>query len=432
MPDSSPSSPRLRIFLLTLLPASITAVLVYGTGVDVPYWDQWVLVQHLQQIAEGTWPWTELWRPHNEHRLFFPQLIMLSLAELTRWDIRVELVLNGLLAFGILASTAWLIRQTLGSRGFWLLPLVSLLIFNPSQWENWLWGWQIQIFLNVFMVVLGTALLIEAQRPGRLIAAMVCGVIATFSFANGLLFWILALPAVARGPGRRRRLPIWIGVSSAVFAIFFFGYEPSQNPPFWQQGPARTLKLLGGYLSIYLSTPVLGFHGHLALYGGFALLVASALILGRDLLREPVEWLLGKRLPWLQLAGYAIGSATLTAVGRLHLSLGQALTSRYITISSLFWLAFLGLFALRESGPPRSAAGRRTLVAMLVTLLVIHGTYGAIRMEATGRERAEARRALLKDPTNPAALSVLYPDPQLAGTWALTLERLRLGPYRDR
>jgi hypothetical protein len=61
---------------------------VYAFGVDVPWADDWcVRPKILSHYAQGTLTWAELWRNHNEHRIFFPELVMLGLGILAHGNV---------------------------------------------------------------------------------------------------------------------------------------------------------------------------------------------------------------------------------------------------------------------------------------------------------------------------------------------------------
>ncbi|MEM8931944.1 MAG: hypothetical protein AAGE94_12270 [Acidobacteriota bacterium] len=410
---------------LVAAPPLALAGLVATTGVDLAYWDQWALVPHLEALADGRLRLADLWTQHNEHRLLVPQLVMVALAWLTDWNVHAELAMNLVLALGLLGVLTILVRKTIETPPTWLLPLLSLLLFSPGQWENWAWGWQIQIFANVLAVAATLTLLVDADRPTRFAAALVCAVIATFSFANGLLIWGLGLPLVARdGRARWPRTILWILAALAVAALYFHGLGVTDRPSFFDDGVPRTLKLFGGYLAIYLGAPLLGFHGHVAMYGGFLLLVAVAVFGLVETRREGLGWLLGPRLPWLLLAGYAVASALLTAYGRLYLGLGQALTSRYVTLSTCLWIGVAGLLALAGQRPWI----RRLALAALVPLAIQWGV-GAERLHTIGEERRAIRAAIVDG--RPVDLGTIYPDPEVVEERLATLRRLGLGPFRD-
>jgi hypothetical protein len=428
------SAGRRWVVALTCLPPVALAVAVYAWGVDLPYWDQWALVPYLDAIAHGHWPLGDLWRQHNEHRLYFPQLLMLALAQLSSWNIRWELAMNVVLATGIFLALVALLRQTADGDGrpWWTWPLLSLMVFSPSQWENWVWGWQLQIFLCVLAVASGLALLArDADRPRRWLPAALCGVVASYSFANGLLFWFLALPLVALPPRRRAwRLLAWSALAAITFGVYFHGFGFLPHDALDWTSP-RTWKLFGGYVALYLGAPLYAFRHPLALYGGFVTLVAATCWLAwacrhswNDATRR------SRFLPWLLLASWAATSAVLTATGRLHLGLGQALTSRYVTISGLFWVALLGAWTVARPWFTDTARSReRAVVLALAAALLVNAVHGARFLRAQHGERAPIREALRGGEAK-IGLVHLYPDPDVARERLLTLQRLEMSLYR--
>ena len=76
----------------------------------------------------------------------------------------------------------------------WAVPAISLIVFSVSQYQNWLWGWQIQMLLALFSVVAGLVLLANGMFSwGKFVVSALLGIIATYSFANGGLFWPIGL-----------------------------------------------------------------------------------------------------------------------------------------------------------------------------------------------------------------------------------------------
>ena len=66
--------------ILALLPLAFLIWVVVQYAVVVPYLDQWELVPLLEKTYHGELTFHDLWAQHNEHRLIFPQIIMLLLA----------------------------------------------------------------------------------------------------------------------------------------------------------------------------------------------------------------------------------------------------------------------------------------------------------------------------------------------------------------
>lgn len=180
-------------WVLILIPPSFILILVNKYGVDFPYWDQWKFVPLLIKAHYGELTFSDLWAQHLEHRILFPRIIMLLLAYITNWNIMYELYLSVILAGLILWFLYLLLRLTVGNYiPSWLPIVMSFLTFSTIQYENWMWGWQIQIFLNVLCIVI--AILSVSRFPGNLkgiAIAIVFSFIASFSFNNGLLIWII-------------------------------------------------------------------------------------------------------------------------------------------------------------------------------------------------------------------------------------------------
>jgi hypothetical protein len=127
---------------LTVAPFLVVVVLLLRYAVNVPYLDQWDLVPLVDKAYTGRLSLAELWAPHNEHRIFFPQLIMVGLARLTHWNIGYELGVNLVLAMGLFAILVWQIRSTARTltlrEWYQVLPAVSLVVFSTSEasWRN--------------------------------------------------------------------------------------------------------------------------------------------------------------------------------------------------------------------------------------------------------------------------------------------------------
>jgi hypothetical protein len=161
--------------------------------VDVPYMDQWAFARFLR-LAENDRLTVATWLDqHNEHRILFPRIIMYALARWTEWDIRAEIYCNAVLGILIGACAVWHVTRAgraLNQRNLILcLPLVSALLFSLLQWENWFWGWQMQILLSVLAVwVAAIGLALSSGGLAWFFVAIAAGIVASFSFANGMAF----------------------------------------------------------------------------------------------------------------------------------------------------------------------------------------------------------------------------------------------------
>lgn len=333
-------------------PAALVLALILRYGVNLPYWDQWALLDALVALREGTVRWDYLFAQHNEHRMPFTKAIMLATALATGWNVRADLIVSFLVSLGTLGVIWALMKPTLDRlgalTGFCAALAMSALLFSLEQWENWLWGWQVQWFLTVLALVSAVACAtwsLTAERPLPLVAASaVAATIGQFTLASGVLIWVLVLLILFLHRERRWIVPAWIACAAVSCLLYFAGYHRPPHHP----SPLLALEmpeLTVTYIAMYLSGPLGREATTAASIGGwisfaFVLFALIAAIRFRDDL--------GKVAHWVALGAFAIGNAALTAVGRVGFGIEQALMNRYVTIALLLPVAtlMLGLLAL--------------------------------------------------------------------------------------
>jgi hypothetical protein len=330
----------LHIFL-TFAPLVYLITLIVRYKVDIPVWDQWQFVPLLEKSFQGTLSLRDFWAQHNEHRLLFPRIIMLILARLSGWNISYELATNLLLAFGLFVALAYQTKSTLRSIGYvgtnWLIPITSLVVFSLVQLDNWLWGWQIQIFLNVLAVIVGIILLATpAFKWSRFLTALFLGVVATFSFANGLCYWPIGLLILFSVPNSKKTsVVLWTVAGLAVISLYFYNYHrPPHHPPLWAalEQPMKYVSYVFSYLGAFVANS--GIIGAF-IAGSFGLLAWGCMILLLIRRRFGLQAL----IPYVGFSLYSMFSALVTGIARAGFGSVQAITSRYTTISYLLWFS---------------------------------------------------------------------------------------------
>lgn len=404
-------SQRCRLaWVAAAIPFLALAVSVYLWGVDLPYWDQWMVVPLIEKLMEGRLEFGDLWHQHGDHRVFFPRLLMVAMARVTSWNIRWELAaIIAAAAILFLVVVRWLQASCRPSAASWIAaPAVSLLVFNLSQWENWTWGLQLVVLTNVVTVAGGLRLLARgADRLPDFLLAAALGTVATYSFANGIFFWPLALPLVAR-PGRNRwpRIMAWIVTAVVVVALFFYRYS-------LPLGGSRLELLLekipeaAAYVLVFLGAPVAPYDGKLAAAAGVLGCGAFAWFVVR-LVRVRNPWA-ERAVPWIMFAGYGIASAALAAAGRLEHGLGTAMSSRYIAFANFFWLGLLALALVLPADSEGKAfrAPVRIAAAAVAVSLVAGSIWGGVLIHQQYLDRTRVRTQLLEDRFLPDLLSVV-------------------------
>lgn len=413
-----------------LVPPLLLACMVLAWGVDVPFWDQWDLLPDVVAARAGTLEPADLWRQHSAHRIPVPKAVMLALAQASGWDVRWEMGLEVVLAAALLVLLLHLARRTLADGPAWIrLPpvaaLLSLLVFNPNQWQAWTWGIQLVAFLNLLGLLVAVCALAEEgpPRPGRLAVAALGCVAATLSFASGLLSWLAVVPQVASGGGRRwLRLAGWSAATAVTWWVYLAGYHgPGHHPT----GVLETPRLALYYLLAFVGSPAAGWTGRWAIPVGLGVLAGLLWIVLR-LARDGRLVDRRRTLPWLALALYVLLTAGLTVAGRLHEGVGQALSSRYITTINLLWAALVVLAAGTVSvASSRGRTAWRVVAGATAAMLLAAGVTGTRHFAVDAALRSDAARRLASGA--PATeLTALYPDADRLAARLELLHRTRL------
>ena len=337
---------------------------------DVPVSDDWDIVPLLQKQAAQTLNWQDLWEPYAEHRIPFGRLGTLSQARLTDWNLPLHCFVNVLMCAAIVVPIGYILRQLARENGDlrlsrFLLIASAWIILSLNGWIDYFWAWQFTLLLSILAFVTGIALL-SPLTFGRAAIAILCGIISTGSYGNGLLFWLLAPLIILVGrPLDLRR--VGAAAAFALIGIVVIGTAMSGVP-----APAgakseilQHLGLLTLYVLNFLGTPLAPPAYFLAVAAGA---VGVLLFLGLGLL------LYRHRTPALvqfaALGAYAILSAGAAGVGRMHLGFAQGSDARYYHIAMMLWIANLVLLhrALRLH-PRQMKVGAPAILALAAIMV---------------------------------------------------------------
>lgn len=461
---------------LAFTPAIVPLWLITQYGVDFPFWDQWMpdIAGMFIRAHQHTLSLADLASQHNEHRILLPRIIYLGLGLLTQWSIRAELISSWLIVCCSSLVLLWLMitsevatgapgegRRYTGHTVF-LWGVANLLLFAPSQWENWLYGIGLTNFLPAFFVILLVAVLAGGDSNGRRLglAIAIC-VAATFSSGSGFLSWPVALLMIVRFSPRvevRARLAavgVVIGSMALCAAIYSIGYSsPSHsgsNPYLFAplQSVQYFLVFLGNafaYTTPYDATFVSGAFGAFILlaFMGAGAYYVWLLSDGRsaDQARRCI-------LPWLCLGFYAVGNAVIASAARTGLGPSQALASRYVSFSLFLPLSVIVLltklcessFSIKELSSQWHAQHidrviRHLPVVAITALLIFYfEAYKSVlvHVKLSNSSQLEARTAVLLSrilPNDPKLGLAISPVP--AGFIEQAIQLDALGYLRPR
>jgi hypothetical protein len=432
-------------YILPIVLAAIPLVYLIWTShrlfVDVPIGDQWEMVERFDKFFSGTLTLNDVWRQHNEHRPMFPIIYMIGLGAVTGWNTGAEIASSVVMAIATFLLVTWrliVLRRSEPAWQRWVVPFASLVFFSTVQWENWIQGWQLGVFMCVLFSVLGFRLLSAMEprtfRSGVYLAgALVAGVIATYSFGSGIAYWVAGFAALSLNRSQRSvpRLLLWILVAGATTASYLYDYRPGAHSMLenFQSLPALVRFLT--YIPQYLGGPVGAVHD------------AAAFVVGAGVLAAYV-WLVVALWPQRHTSEFmfpatmglnTVGIATITALGRAFE--GFPTSSRYTTMAVPMWLAVMLLFALaltRHAGVARWIGARlvpaRSLVACLCLLTILTGIRPLFWAQIHHDVRAAALLPLIRGDELPK-LARLYAN---SGEEVLrrreVLKRLRLSVFR--
>lgn len=360
-------------WLLALVPLWM----IWQFGSPLPVFDDWDFVFYLHTFAERGELTTYLPWQANESRPIIPRLIALPVDRMFHGDLRARMVIVWLLMCG----TAWLLWK-LGRNlapSNWQGPallLANAFLFSPVQSENWVWGNQV-MFLMPLPCLAG--ILYFLCRPARasalhIGAAFVLATIATWSFASGILCWLVLLTCLWL---RRLGMPaLLVGVALflANVAMYFGNFGAVQRDSLYVfRHPVDAIRFL---LSLLGSPLALGHEIAAPLLG--AVIIAALAFAAWRQRHNTAAW------PFLILAVYSMVAMAIIASGRLEIGLSQAFASRYTTVAVL---AYVALVWLAAATIPQSAG--RWAAAVLGLFLSLH----AFQWDASVRAAEVSHRA---------------------------------------
>jgi hypothetical protein len=337
----------------------------------LPWWDMWdYWVWYLKPHPA---PLLNLFAQHNEHRIAVARLFFLADQGFFQGRAIFIFVSIFLIQFChaiLLWRLAYLAHPHRKTLSVFLGSAALLCLFSAEQYTNFTWSFQIQ-FVVVYFAVTGalTSLLVfarlcdegaatnESRRWFWLGIAILVGIIATYSMANGLLVWpvLLLLALWFRLPRPVKGVLLLVGV--AMWTLYLWGYK----------SPPQTSSIRDGFhnlpQSFVFAMCVLG-----SPLNDFVFEIDRIFSMGGEqwqLVWTAAAGLIGftaSALLWivfgrnrrdtsradaviLHLLLFLVATTALIGLGRSNAPLRDALHSRYTTVGLLFWFCIFFLCA---------------------------------------------------------------------------------------
>jgi hypothetical protein len=317
---------------------------VYQYGVNVPLLDDWDAVALVGKLRNGSISFKDLFALHNEHRIFFPNLVMLVNGAYFSFNMKLQMYLSAVLWIFL----CWLLVANFPdvSKGrlAYSALIVPFILLNVKQSQNFLWGFQITFVSALVLPIISFYLLRgEAGRQigsVRFTAAILLGIVASFSCLHGLFVWPAGLLLLS---GQRKYLTYWVAVGIIVWFSYFYGYQsPSHHPSVTLAVTSPVASLM--FLACLVGNLVAGSDYYALFLGAIFLGLFSAL-----LFVAPEGGRTAENAFWRATALFSLTALSAITVGRIGLGLDTAFSSRYVTFSALFLVAVLALGVLAAS-----------------------------------------------------------------------------------
>lgn len=259
------------------------------SGVDLTSWSGW------QEIVR-LWP-----TKHSEHVVALPFAVYWPVAIWADFDSRWITGLT-LLAF---ALQVWVLRRHLVFHPL-LAALVALVVFAPSHYMEFLWGWQLTITLSITLPMLGLVQLSQtaddtspASKFARdLVVGLLLILAGTLSSAGGFFGFAAGLVLLGLQPMSLRRREVAMVTTVIVAVVVYFTLMSTRNTD-WSFGMRDVWYVLTTVGAGLWGSPVglTEFSLDFRSAGGLFLLVAVGFCFGRSVITKqwrtlalPLSW----------------------------------------------------------------------------------------------------------------------------------------------
>jgi len=418
------------ILIGVFLPCFLAVCFVRTNGLNVPIWDEWEFVPLLSAFLKGK-PWIHsLLSFHNEHRMILPRLVFLALAVITKWNVVTEMYVN-LLFIGILLIAIWrFLKETNGP--LLLMVPISWLLFSLQQWENLLWGWQVAFSMMLVAAILSIFCLNRVhQNSYYTIPALISGAFASFSFMGGLCIWPAGLLQLLMMGAKKSILFVWFMGGGLTLWSYFLGYrQPAETPDvlIFLKNPVDFME----YILAYLGSSVSGDSVRQSIvYGALVVLLFLSAVAFQRLRMKRWE----NVVPWVTVGFFSLLCGGIIGIGRLGYGIDQALSSRYVSLSSLFFISAMILFVFTLVDVSPRGKDIMIIVLLVITMILCSGfisSYLSGVREGYYRKLfiGQFSRSLyhLENPDD-NELKMIYWDVKVLKDRAAILQNLRIGPY---
>lgn len=358
-------------FLPSIIMAIIGLLFVKRFAVNMPLADDWVFIDLICRMKNGSLTIIDLFKQHNEHRLILSNLIFIVNNFIKPWNLINIMYLN--IVIVLLSSFVVLaIARRISGMNWFVAIFVPAVLFSFTQHFDFLHVINIQHLLAILFFLL--ALLSFISIKNIFIKIGLCFVfclMSAFSSGNGLLSFIILTPlfftlkttnnVIVSLKQKYYYSFYWLVLSILVFNIYFIGYDRHAASPY-----KALLKLISPfnlfeYIFQFMGSPFqYPLSKDICLLFGILLLLIFVCLFFYTYMRHVSQL-------YLYMSGFGILTGVLGALSRSNLGEYPALAERYLCYSMLILMG-IGL-TVRQVIPSKKRSLFDTLTIILVVLI---------------------------------------------------------------
>jgi hypothetical protein len=393
-PNLSESGPagilrRSQILPLYWIPPVILLVLmlllVRLYGVNIPSSHDFDVPGHLLfRVAIGDFQWRYLWEQINDSRLVILNLICLAEACAVGWSPKHWMYGAVVLAFVEVLLAIALLRKSGVDNNLicWVFSIFAALILlhtgnAPGVFLREILA--VYLFPSLFLLLGSCLYSCPIAFTRKLAIYALFALLSTFSFANGMLLWLLLFPVfsfwreVQAGAVRRKHAVIGTAFACVfglfVILLYFRGFRRYLISG-WEGWPSFIryyCTWIGASLASRANADYSFLFGVVMLALAFVLgvLILAGAVYRRNPAQIEATW------PWLLLLGYVGISGIANTFGRLQMGISNAIAPRYFSTTLLFPIGLGGLLSVIGASPTFTNRGSK--ICAILSLAVLLG-----------------------------------------------------------
>jgi hypothetical protein len=382
---------------VSAIPVLYLAYYIYSFSSALPVNDQWDVAPFIVSVKEGHPDLRQLFHFHNEHFIVIPRLLFAGLALLFTWDNRAECWVTFVLTattFSFLSRLVLKAQKRDQLASLVALVVIAVFLFSTTQWQNWLWGFQLAWPIPVLALTAAIPSLYRSR--GTVVVIIAASMAAVLSMGSGFMVPLILFVILGTRYFRSRDRPILPGLAlCGCLTALAVGFFLTNKPPGAGVIHIGTSSLQG--IAILLANPFLDYTRSvpesLSLFFLFAFGV-SAVLIALFILFSVRGYQVNAFATPIFATGFALGAWALLSVTAIALARAQwgfeGLTqSRYITYALLLpvGLLLMAVALMRSKELPASNFLCRAWMFLAVGLATLSLRGEASRLQ-WGRDMA--------------------------------------------